>query len=322
MRRISNLRDVRGASFNCILGPIRILDIDPQAFEWSDAVKCAAPKTYTRGIAQCSRGIMRFTAWGINCKVPGTVSQSAHQLLLNLVGTVVEIKGAKIKLAHKDYQDYGRFCFTFDFSRGAEITQVTSHEIDASIPTEMIDPSAPPPSANSGSVPTPVPVQPVATQVPYQAPHGSQPHLQQQHFLPHSGSAPVQVPAVATQLTNGAQHAPQPFIQQQYFPVQFQQALEQTLQSVLSPFLVPFHAATVPTAHVLTGKREAEGREDPTSKVNAVENSQGMTVNGPSSSPSNVNAVDSSQQGAPVSGTSTEKGLKADQQSPDPDIFC
>jgi len=49
MRRIHSVRDIRTPVVSCILGPIRILDVDPQASEWSPARTNPSMSRFTVG---------------------------------------------------------------------------------------------------------------------------------------------------------------------------------------------------------------------------------------------------------------------------------
>ena len=173
MRRISNLRDIRAPSMGCVLGPVRILDVDPHISEYVPPNEPHKIKKYTRGLAQCTNAAVRFTAWAVEMPSKSGTGQTFHQELLSLVGCVVDIRSARIKVAHKDYQDFGRWCVTFDFSRGAVVLAVADV---VAIPQTLLDPDAdhhaPPPP------PHVLPAPPI--QHPYVAPNAMLPlhHMQ------------------------------------------------------------------------------------------------------------------------------------------------
>ena len=120
MRRLTNLREVRAPAISVIIGPVRILDFDPHVSEWAPEKEPNKIKYYVRGLLQCAHHAMRFTAWAVN--LPSKTSLSTfHVTLCSWIGRVVEIRIARIKAAHTDYQDFGKWCVTFDFGHSSQI---------------------------------------------------------------------------------------------------------------------------------------------------------------------------------------------------------
>ena len=240
MRRVNNLKTVSSPISRCIVGPIRIMDLDPEISTYTPPKRPADIKYYVRGLIQCAHGIMRFTVWGVHAQAqpPHDHLRTWHQVLLDCVGHVVELKGAMVTMAHASYRDYSRFCVTFDPAKNSSLHFITDPAVCAAIPSALLeDDGLMPPHL----LPQPVPViaqpqpqyQPQqVVQPPSATSYGGIPvmaqtqpqYLPQQvvqppsatyQGVPHHHLVPQPIPVIApqvTQLPQVAQHQPVPLL--------------------------------------------------------------------------------------------------------------
>ena len=202
------------------------MDLDPEISTYSPPKRPADIKYYVRGLIQCAHGVMRFTVWGVHAQAqpPHDPMRTWHQVLLDCVGHVVELKGAMVTLAHVSYRDYSRFCVTFDPAKNSTLHFITDPTVCAAIPSALLE--------DDGLMPPhqlPQPVQVMAQPQPQYFPQQVvQPLTATPHGIPHHLMVPQPTPVMAppqlTQLPQVAQLQPVPL--QAHLPVSVQQPLQ------------------------------------------------------------------------------------------------
>jgi len=208
MRRVNNLKTVSSPISRCIVGPIRVMDLDPEISTYSPPKRPADIKYYVRGLIQCAHGVMRFTVWGVHAQAqpPHDPMRTWHQVLLDCVGHVVELKGAMVTLAHVSYRDYSRFCVTFDPAKNSTLHFITDPTVCAAIPSALLE--------DDGLMPPhqlPQPVQVMAQPQPQYFPQQVvQPLTATPHGIPHHLMVPQPTPVIAQPQP---QHLPQQVVQ-------------------------------------------------------------------------------------------------------------
>ena len=217
MRRVECLRTVVSTFSKCHVGPIRLMDLDPEVSTFVPPKRPNDVKYYARGLVQCAHAIMRFTIWGVNVKAsaPHDTRKTVHQVLLENIGAVLELKGAMISEAHVSYRDYHRFCISFDPTKAqAAFVFVNDPVTCATIPFELLQleeiqpaPVAPQPAPVQQPVPQQQQHQQAYMNAPQSTPVFAPQQQQQQHQQQASMFVPQPAPALAPQQQ---QQQPQP----------------------------------------------------------------------------------------------------------------